>query len=82
MSLVVPEAVCADRAARTMESPMQRLLNVASKTLAVFGVLVLMWTASKVQAQSPAVADAPNATILYCSRPVAVTSAPATSAPS
>lgn len=41
---------------------MQRLLNVASKTLAVFGVLMLMWTASEVQsAQTPPVDGSPDA---------------------
>ncbi|AMV27855.1 hypothetical protein VT84_25860 [Gemmata sp. SH-PL17] len=44
---------------------MQRLLNVASKSLAVFGVLMLMWTASNVQsAQTPI--DDPSTSLIPC----------------
>lgn len=48
---------------------MQRLLNTVSKTLGVFGVLMLMWTAGEVTAQSPTpivVTDPPDSAFIHC----------------
>ncbi len=51
---------------------MQRLLNTVSKTLGVFGVLMLMWTAGEVTAQSPTpivVTDPPDSAFIHCRPP-------------